>query len=105
MPEIPESRRKIESAFMNDLWGFRKAYWEPVDTDEYWAEVVQKIGEIADKYKHDKYVKEVLLLVVCDLEFRMREKTGEDTKRFATIHLLNRWRKDEGLAPVEVKRA
>lgn len=104
MPQINEERRKFESSFLNDYWSFRKEHYEPVDTDEYWTTVVQKIDEIAKKYKLDKYVQEILLVVVNDLELRVRQKTGENAKRFTTINLLNRWRREQGLPPVEVKR-
>jgi len=104
MPQINEERRKFESAFLNDFWSFRKENWEPVDTDEYWTTVVQKIDEIAKKYKLDKYVQEILLVVVNDLELRARQKTGENAKRFTTINLLNRWRREQGLPPAGGKK-
>ena len=99
MAQISQERFKLESAFMQAFWKLRKEIGTPEETDKYWDDLIDKVDKIYNQFGRDEYVKNILLVMVDDLERRERGVTGDNS-----VSLLNRLRKEVGLPPVEVKK-
>jgi hypothetical protein len=73
--EIPEEQR-----FMSDFWNFRKAFYQPEDSDDYWRALIDEVDLIAEKYGMNGFFTSLLLAVVDDLEYRYRQNEGKEPK-------------------------
>lgn len=62
--EIPK-----ESEMMNDFWKFRKDYYWPEDTEEYWDRIMDAADRLSKKHKSE-YMDELLLICVYETEQR-----------------------------------
>lgn len=75
--DIPE-----EQQFMKDYWIFRKQYYNPEDSDDYWSKVCSSADNLYNKYGEKEYFKKIILACLDDLDKRYKEKR------------LNSYRKD-----------
>ena len=101
MAQIGETRRAIETPFMNDYWRVRKEIGQPEDRQEYWDEVNQKLTDLSERYGNDEYVDCVLLACVYDLGKRSSyESRGNMHDEDLTLTFLNKLRKKQGLKPL-----
>lgn len=69
--EIPE-----ESRFMTDFWNFRKKFYLPESTDEYWQELVNAADDLSQKYGNKKYYRDLIIACCTDIDKRYREERG-----------------------------
>ena len=60
----------------NDIWNFHKKYSDPVDTDEYWANVVSECDDISEKYDNSDFVCSMLACVIAELESNCKKREG-----------------------------
>ena len=62
------------------VWDFHKKYSKVEDNDQYWENVVNESGEISKRYDNAKFVIDLLLAVITELErickTQRRENSG-----------------------------
>lgn len=58
-----------------DVWGFHKRHSKVLNTDAYWQSVIDESGQIAKKYGNDRFVNDLLIAVVSELERISRRDT------------------------------
>ena len=104
MAQLGDTRKNMESAFMNEYWKVRKEIGQPEDRNEYWNEVLEILADIGDRYNRDDYIVNVLIACADDLEQRSSEVTGAKfyKGKDATLMFFNEIRKRKGLPPVGV---
>lgn len=56
-----------------DLWNLHKKYFDVLNTDDYWQSVVQDARQIEQTYKNNKFVLDVLMAIIAELEGRSKE--------------------------------
>ena len=62
--EIPK-----ESEMMNDFWKFRKDFYYPEDSDDYWNQIMESANTLSKKY-NSEYMDQLLLVCVNEIEQR-----------------------------------
>ena len=67
-----------ERELQTDIWCYRKRFYNPEDSEEYWNDVVSVATEIGKKYNNDPYVKDMLTACAMDFDRRFREKMKEE---------------------------
>lgn len=95
MAAMPSGERKeFEKKFFTDYWNFRRAYYEPEDSSEYWNTLFEKTNEFGEKANHDWYAEELIMACVIDIEnrFHKRDKKHSDF----WLSLVNEMRAKEG---------
>ena len=104
MAQLGDTRKNMESAFMNEYWRVRKEIGQPEDRQEYWSEINNRLTEIWDRYNRDDYISNVLMACIDDLEQRSSYETGAKfyKGKDATLMFFNEIRKRKGLPPVGV---
>lgn len=58
-----------------DVWGFHKRHSKVLNTDAYWQSVINESGQITKKYGNDRFVNDLLIAVVAELERISRRDT------------------------------
>lgn len=71
MSEVLAKDIPTEQKFMTDYWKFRKKYYNPEDSDDYWQEVCAAADELYKQY-HGEYFKEIIMTGINDLDKRYR---------------------------------
>lgn len=56
-----------------DLWNLHKKYFDVLNTDDYWKSVMQDARQIEQTYKNNKFVLDVLMAIIAELEGRSKE--------------------------------
>lgn len=69
--EIYSEQKSVEQMFMTDYWKFRKKYYNPEDSDDYWREVCAAADELYRQYPGE-YFKEIIMTGINDLDKRYR---------------------------------
>lgn len=67
--EIPE-----ESRFMTDFWNFRKKFYLPESTDEYWESLCNAADDLATKYGYNPYFNNLINVCVNEIDRRYRKE-------------------------------
>lgn len=63
-----------------DVWDLHKRHSKVLNTDAYWQSVIDESGQIAKKYGNNRFVNDLLIAVVSELERISREeKKNEET--------------------------
>lgn len=57
------------------LWLFHKKFFQVQNTDEYWKKVVEDAHVVEQKYRGNKFVLDVLVAIIAELESRTEEVT------------------------------
>jgi hypothetical protein len=63
-----------------DVWEFHKRFWNADGNDDYWEEFIKMQNDILLKYDCDKFVNELLLTVVAEVQ-RVSEEREKNAKR------------------------
>ena len=71
MSEVLAKDIPTEQKFMTDYWKFRKKYYNPEDSDDYWKEVYATADELYKQYPGE-YFKEIIMAGISDLDKRYR---------------------------------
>lgn len=71
MSEVLAKDIPTEQKFMTDYWKFRKKYYNPEDSDDYWKEVCMAATELCKQYPGE-YFKEIIMTGINDLDKRYR---------------------------------
>lgn len=79
--EIPE-----EQQFMSDFWNYRKKYYHPEDSEEYWDGVLED-GEALGRKYNNLYFNNLIICCVDEWERQFRLSRGQETK-FGTLEAL-----------------
>jgi len=79
--EIPE-----EQQFMIDFWNYRKKYYHPEDSKEYWDSVIKDGNSLGEKY-NNLYFNNLIICCVDEWERQFRLARGQETK-FGTLEAL-----------------
>ena len=59
-----------------DCWNFHKEHSKVLNSDEYWESVIDKSREIYKKYDNSKFVRDILIAIISELE-----RIGEEEKK------------------------
>ena len=99
MAQISDTRRQLESSFMNEYWKLRKEIGQPEDRQEYWDEMYDKLNQLWEKFDKDDYITNILLACFDDLEQRSSHDVGGKFYhgKDASLKFLNEIRKKKGL--------
>ena len=57
-----------------DLWNLHKKYFDVLNTDDYWQSVMQDARQIEQTYKNNKFVLDVLMAIIAELERRAQDE-------------------------------
>lgn len=57
-----------------DVWTFHKRYIEIQDTEDFWSEVIAESSKIYEKYNKNKFVLDLLLTVLNELDRLSKER-------------------------------
>lgn len=71
MSEVLAKDIPTEQKFMTDYWKFRKKYYNPEDSGDYWKEVCMAATELYKQYPGE-YFKEIIMTALSDLDKRYR---------------------------------
>ena len=72
--QIPE-----EKTFMSDFWDFRKKYYQPEESDDYWTELDNAANKLSKKYEDTEisdYVDQMIIVCVFEIAERWKKQTG-----------------------------
>lgn len=77
MSEVLAKDIPIEQQFMTDFWKFRKKYYIPENSDNYWSDMCNSADALSDKYGRNQYMTDVIMACVNDFERRYRRIKNE----------------------------
>lgn len=63
---------------LSDIWRFYKKYADVSTEDSYWQSVVDECGTILKKYGNGKFVNDLLLAVIDELERKCQAGRGHE---------------------------
>lgn len=63
-----------------DIWNFHKRYRDIQNTEEFWNEVIAESSKIYEKYNKNKFVLDLLVTVVNEID-RVYKETGADANK------------------------
>jgi len=102
MAEISTDQLQDEREKWNDLWQFRKKYYNPEDDQSYWNKLIEETNKLSEKW-NSEYVDGMLVLCVDEIDKRYHETHGKQFERGqVTLTAFNGTRRRAGLKPVEV---
>ena len=105
MAQITENRKKIESAFMQAYWKFRKEYGDPEDNEAYWISFCEAADEIGKQFGFDPYIVSVIVCCAEDLDRQAHERFGYQRMPGdgdLSLKVFNHLRRKRGLPMVAV---
>ncbi len=73
---MTQNDKQTAKAFMDDFWKFFRKYLEPQDSDEFWDEVIDKAGELMQKYDNRPVFNQVVIGYIDGLDEEWRKSTG-----------------------------
>lgn len=77
MSEVLAKDIPIEQQFMTEFWRFRKKYYIPENSDNYWSDMCNSADALSDKYGRNQYMTDVIMACVNDFERRYRRIKNE----------------------------
>ena len=75
MASIEATKIPTEQKFMGDFWNFRKSYYSPEESDDYWTALIDAATALSEKYKIE-YLDQMILVCVDDIEQRYKKQSG-----------------------------
>lgn len=76
MASVERKDIEQEAEFMSDFWGFRKKFYIPEKSDEYWQDLVNAADDLSQKYGNKKYYQDLIIACCTDIDKRYREGRG-----------------------------
>lgn len=76
MASVERKDIEQEAEFMSDFWKFRKKFYLPESTDDYWQELVNAADDLSQKYGNKKYYQDLIIACCTDIDKRYREGRG-----------------------------
>ena len=77
MASVTNKGIPTEYAFFGDYFNYRKKFYFPEQSDDYWTAVINEADELIRKYDCNDYLRALVLVCVDDLERRYRQEFPE----------------------------
>ena len=74
MASVERKDIEQEAQFMSDFWKFRKRFYIPEKSDEYWESLCNAADDLAAKYGYNPYFNNLISVCVNDIDRRYRKE-------------------------------
>ena len=74
MASVERKDIEQEAEFMSDFWKFRKKYYIPEKSDEYWEALCSAADDLAVKYGYNPYFNNLINVCVNEIDRRYRKE-------------------------------
>ena len=74
MASVERKDIEQEAEFMSDFWKFRKKYYIPEGSDEYWESLCNASDNLAVKYGNNPYFNNLINVCVNEIDRRYRKE-------------------------------
>lgn len=74
---VSEEELKRKYDMLTDTWRLYKKFADVKESDEYWEQVVNETNAVAKKYGECKFIVDLVLAVITELERIYKEMRGD----------------------------
>lgn len=67
---------KTEFSIFTDIWNFFKKFYFIEDNDAFWSSVISEAESINEKYKDNKFCRDLILASLSEMERRNKESSN-----------------------------